>query len=319
MKRSLLALAVLGAFASAASAQSSVTLYGRVDLSAVKPIGTDAKAIANGSGSRLGVRGVEDLGGGLQAFFNLEHRLNADTGTVTAEAAFANSNPATQNPFWRGRSIVGLGGGFGRVTFGRDYGAAALAVELAADPWGWDTVATPAAITFGGSVDWIWINNAITYNGTFGGFNIAAQIAESNDNFAQQERPKSFALSYGAGPIYAAIGHTDQAGINDKWTTANLQYNFGFVKPGIFYGTGRNNADQKLKSWLLTAVAPVGAGEFRLSYGKLEVADVDASKLLSLGFHYALSKRTTIYTDFARQGIDIPNRTGYDVGIKHNF
>ena len=66
MKKSLLALAVLGAFASAASAQSSVTMYGRVDLSVGKPIGTANKGLFNGSGSRLGMRGVEDLGGGLK-------------------------------------------------------------------------------------------------------------------------------------------------------------------------------------------------------------------------------------------------------------
>ena len=80
MKKSLLALAVLGAFAGAASAQSTVTLYGRVDLSFAKNIGSEDKDIHNGSGSRLGVRGVEDLGGGLKALFQIEHRFNADTG-----------------------------------------------------------------------------------------------------------------------------------------------------------------------------------------------------------------------------------------------
>ena len=95
MKKSLLALAVLGAFASVASAQSSVTLYGRVDLSVGKGPGTSAKQMANGSGSRFGVRGVEDLGGGLQALFNIEHRYNADTGAQT-----------NAQRFWTGRSIV---------------------------------------------------------------------------------------------------------------------------------------------------------------------------------------------------------------------
>ena len=99
MKKSLLALAVLGAFAGAASAQSSVTLYGRVDLSLAKNIGSDAKGVQNGSGSRLGFRGVEDLGGGMKAIFNIEHRFNADTGELTNAAKF-----------WQGRSIVGLEG-----------------------------------------------------------------------------------------------------------------------------------------------------------------------------------------------------------------
>lgn len=329
MKRSLLALAVLGAFAGAASAQSTVTLYGRVDLSAAKNIGSKNKDIQNGSGSRLGFRGVEDLGGGLQAFFNIEHRFNADTGTVTGESSAVNSNPATatpgQTPFWRGRSVVGLQGGFGRLTLGRDYGAAALAVELAADPWGWDTIANQATITTGGVLDWIWINNAVTYNASFGGFAFAAQVAEAQDNFAQQKRPTAFALSYGAGPIYAALGISNQAGQNDRWNTGLIQYDLGFFKPGFFFGSGKNNLNQKIQSYMLTATAPIGGGEFRASYGQLKNKDVPPgvdgvlSKRLALGYHYALSKRTTIYTDYANEKKVPTQKNGYDVGIKHNF
>jgi len=80
MKKSLIAFAALATIAGTASAQSSVTLYGRVDLSVGKYAGTEAKTMTNGSGSRFGVRGVEDLGGGLSAFFNIENRYDADTG-----------------------------------------------------------------------------------------------------------------------------------------------------------------------------------------------------------------------------------------------
>ena len=112
MKRSLLALAVLGAFAGAASAQSSVTLYGRVDLAAGKTFGSENHGIANGSGSRFGVRGVEDLGGGLSAIFNIETRFDADTG-ATQNMSVLTAGGATTNRFWSARSIVGLQGGFG--------------------------------------------------------------------------------------------------------------------------------------------------------------------------------------------------------------
>ncbi len=98
MKKSLLALAVLGAFAGVASAQSSVTLYGRVDLSAGKGAGVEQNSLANGSGSRFGVRGVEDLGGGLQALFNIEHRFNADTGAQTASPGPRTVRPAASGP-----------------------------------------------------------------------------------------------------------------------------------------------------------------------------------------------------------------------------
>ncbi len=115
MKKSLLALAVLGAFAGVASAQSSVTIFGVVDLSlsSVKNDGpgngTRKSMNSNALNSnRLGFRGVEDLGGGLRAGFHLEGGMANDTG-----------NPAGQT--WQRRSTVSLMGGFGEVRLGRDY------------------------------------------------------------------------------------------------------------------------------------------------------------------------------------------------------
>jgi predicted porin len=113
MKKSLLALAVLGAFAGVASAQSSVTLFGTVDLSAkyVKNAGSSKRVSLSQDGinsSQLGFRGVEDLGGGLKASFILLSGVNADTGTTNAK-------------FFNRRATVSLLGGFGEVRLGRDY------------------------------------------------------------------------------------------------------------------------------------------------------------------------------------------------------
>ena len=113
MKKSLLALAVLGAFAGVASAQSSVTLYGTVDLSAkyVKNDGSARRVSLSQDGinsSQLGFKGVEDLGGGLKAGFVLLAGVNADTGTTNAQ-------------FFNRRATVSLMGGFGEVRLGRDY------------------------------------------------------------------------------------------------------------------------------------------------------------------------------------------------------
>ena len=83
MKKSVLALAVLGAFAGVASAQSSVTMFGVVDLN-VQTVSNNERVYGMStdgmSSSRLGFRGVEDLGGGLKAGFWLEMGLAADTG-----------------------------------------------------------------------------------------------------------------------------------------------------------------------------------------------------------------------------------------------
>src|SRR5450755_1836654 len=86
MKKSLLALAVLGAFAGAASAQSSVTLFGVVDLSGNDIKNGTAKTYSLQSNqlnsNRLGFRGIEDLGGGLKAGFWLEAGMNNENGNV---------------------------------------------------------------------------------------------------------------------------------------------------------------------------------------------------------------------------------------------
>ena len=123
MKKSLLALAVLGAFAGAAQAQSSVTIYGIVDTGLVytsKAVNattgnTGSKFGLNSGiiqGSRIGFKGVEDLGGGLSAVFQLETGFNNDNGAL-------NGQDAGSTNLFRRKSVVGLSGGFGTVLAGR--------------------------------------------------------------------------------------------------------------------------------------------------------------------------------------------------------
>lgn len=319
MKKSLLALAVLGAFAGAAVAQSSVTLYGRVDLSVGKGSGVSDKRMANGSGSRLGVRGTEDLGGGLQALFNIEHRYNADTGAISSAARF-----------WHGRSIVGLQGGFGQVVLGREYSTAFLQSQLVADPWGWDNVVNGTmggsggnSNVTGGGIVRVRYDSALTYRISASGFSFGAQIAEASDsidNFGS--RPINFAVSYAAGPLTAGFGYerTGVEGVEKaKWMTLNAAYSFGSFKVGGLLGRGDHANGDSRKSWLLTATAPVGAGEFRASYGRLKGDAGTLSKPFALGYHYSLSKRTTVYADLLNDSESASSKTGYDFGIKHNF
>jgi predicted porin len=121
MKKSLLALAVLGAFAGAAQAQSSVTIYGIIDTGVSytsKAVGTGtttgskfAMNSGNIQGSRIGFKGTEDLGGGLSAVFQLEAGFKNDTGALDDSKA--------SNTLFRRKSVVGLAGGFGSVLLGR--------------------------------------------------------------------------------------------------------------------------------------------------------------------------------------------------------
>ncbi len=118
MNKSLVSIAVL-AFAGAASAQSSVSLYGRIDasLASQKTEVGGVTTVDNGpqirsgahTGSRFGLKGTEDLGGGLKANFQLEQGFNVDDGT-----------PSSARQFHR-QAWVGLSGGFGSLQLGRQY------------------------------------------------------------------------------------------------------------------------------------------------------------------------------------------------------
>jgi predicted porin len=115
MKKAALALSILAASTGSAWAQSSVTLYGIMDAglrwTSNANAGTAEKQLIPGgmSQSRLGINVTEDMGGGLKAIANLEHRLNSDTGTQAA------------TDFWR-QSWVGIqSADFGRITLGRQY------------------------------------------------------------------------------------------------------------------------------------------------------------------------------------------------------
>ncbi len=328
MKNTLLATSIAAALVTltgAATAQSNVVIYGRVDQS----IAQQADAVKNremrpGSGNRLGFRGTEDLGGGLKAVFQIEHRFNADDGT-------ANSI------FWAGKALVGIESSFGRFWLGRDENPAYLLAQNPADPWGTDTVAANTTIIKGriGSQRY---NNSLNYAISMSGFSFGAQVAEADGNVpgvdsgsvtggVATKRPYSLGLGYKAGALQLGLGYENPADADDDWTTVFAAYNFGPARLGAFFGTGTNANAQKHDAWLLSATAPIGSGELRLSYGQLKNKNVSVNpikdKQLGLGYHYALSKRTTLYTDFTNERRDGMaanlEKNGWDFGIKHNF
>jgi len=140
MKKSLLAVAAMTAFAGAAQAQSSVTVYGIMDLgyygttAAAKDLkGVETKTTTSqfGAGrestSRLGFKGVEDLGGGSSAFFTIEMGLNPADAALTGAASGLKTNyEATSNKAGstidNRQSFVGLKkNGIGQFSIGRQY------------------------------------------------------------------------------------------------------------------------------------------------------------------------------------------------------
>jgi len=126
MKKSLLAVAAIGAFASAAQAQSSVTVYGIMDagMSAtnryIAGASTQTQSTAAGgqeSSSRLGFKGSEDLGGGRSAIFTAEFGVN-----VAKNNFSGSTNSYNNSTFDNRQSFVGIkDNALGQVTFGRQY------------------------------------------------------------------------------------------------------------------------------------------------------------------------------------------------------
>lgn len=311
-------LALAAAFGPAA-AESSLTLYGRVDLSlAQQADAPSGKELRNGSGSRFGVRGVEDLGGGLKAVFHLEHRFNADDGS------------ASSSRFWEGKSVVGLEGGFGRITLGRDENPAYTFSQSVADPWGTDTVASNGSIV-NGRIGSTRYSNSINYRYEASGLSFGAQTAEADDNLpasgVAQQRPYSLGLRVASGAWAVGLGYENPADRDDHWLTANASWDFGPVKVGALVGSGKNVVGHRHRAVLVSATAPLFGGELRTSYGQLEDKDSPGADMLDkqygVGFWYPLSRRTAVYVDLVREQRDaMPGNhrsTGYDLGLRMTF
>jgi predicted porin len=329
MKNSLPALAMLGVLSVGASAQtpSGVTLYGRVDLSFGKAAGSSQRYMHDGSSSRLGLRGVEDLGGGLKAIFNIEHRFEADTG-ITGNGIAGETAPGPR--FWYGRSIVGLQGGFGQVTLGREYTPIFQDVRVKGSPFGYDFVVSRNGIPaiLGLSIGATRNDSAVTYKGTFNGIGIAAQIAEKTDSLVQlPNEPLAASLSYSKGAFYGAVGYEmpgAEAVARAKILNLLAIYDFGFLEVAGSFSKGTASTGEDRQGWLLGLTAPLGQGELRAAFGERKRAprvgaEFKDVSIASVGYFYNLSKRTGLYADAYHNSKAATEKTGYDLGIRHNF
>lgn len=208
MKKSLFALAALGAFAGAAQAQSSVTLYGVIDagVNYVSSVRATAKAkggrqfsLTSGAmqGSRWGVRGTENLGGGLKAIFTLENGFELNNGRHAQGGS----------EFGR-QAFVGLSGDFGTVTVGRQYDSIADFVGGFAAGSQWGTYAAhPGDLdNFTNSAR---INNSIKYTSpNNGGFTYSAlySLGGVAGEF-QKNRTWSVGAGYANGPLAFGVAY----------------------------------------------------------------------------------------------------------------
>jgi predicted porin len=330
MKKSLLALAVLGVFAGAASAQSSVKLSGGVDLGVIKngPAGTWTMGTSGSSKSNFAITVVEDLGGGMNVTAYMNHRFNPNNGTISPGGA----NPATATAqFWR-NSWIQLGGGFGAVRMGRFLNPL-QELNGGYEPWGGgDTV---ASVHTGGVIVPARYNNQIEYRSpSLSGFSLLASVAAGEDNLVAGnggERPIGFGATYAGGPLSVSFAY-DKNPSDFKTLGFYGKYNFGVALAYFQYEKAEITSARDDNRFSISADVPFGAftGKVGVLRIKRDLAVGDATQTkLGLGLWYALSKRTSLYTNLGKPSGDnlatgasltsTEKRASYDFGIQHSF
>lgn len=324
----LCAAVALGS-AGVAQAQSTVSIYGIIDMGVVRAnSGTTPAALLPGRGaqpdrwalkagntSRIGLRGQEDLGEGLYTRFQVEHRFAADTG--------ASSNA---NVFWLGRSVVALGSRqWGEVYAGREY-SAAYAVALNADPTLWSYVSqlgsaytyanyTPvAAAVEASNIRW---SNSVGYKSpTLGGVSLELATALGE---GVRGRASSGNLQYRQGPLWAAAGF-DRLDSSTRLALVAGGWDFGFVFPKASYSRAEGGLNGDATSFTVSALVPVGFGRVYASFGRLRPATNLDAAMLGAGVQCDLSKRSLLYANAGsarREGLS--RTTAFDLGLKHTF
>jgi predicted porin len=343
MKKSLIALAALAATAS--FAQSTVTLSGNVKAgvaqtkysgSATATNNGSATGLADGS-SRFILSGSEDLGGGLKANFQVDTRYRLDD----------NGAAPTSSPLAGGNTFVGLSGGFGNVQAGKldthycmgsdSHGTRATALQASScallgfvnGAGGGQAIANASRST-----------NVVRYTApTMGGLTLQGtySFAQSGSEGAVGTTSGGNASHiqgvYAAGPLtvgasmWQAKGEdqtTTAARTGQKATTIMANYNLGVATIGLTYDTSAQRAAAASAAFIDTertvtsipVTVPMGAGTVLFTYskaGETKIGGVTQANtgatLMSVGYDYAFSKRTTLGVSYAK--LDNKTAAGY--------
>ncbi len=357
MQKKIIALAVAGLMSGAAFAQSNVTVYGIVDVGYTSGSANGATkdkfsglTSGNLSGSRIGFRGTEDLGGGLKANFTVE------LGTMDTTAN-ATTNTATQSTTTNGidtyrQAFVGLSGPFGAVVagrlqhagfwFGAKYDAHGASLF---SPVGQLTQNLNTAIS--GRATLARLDNAVQYaSPNFSGLVVSAAYAFGEQvkgataftsagaatvDYDKQQTAYVLNAEYDNGPMSVGLIYAKLNDIGGKLVTAadgtdqtewglGAKYNFGKVTPFFSYQRAKNDpagvtAETTSKIWNIGARANVtAAGSVGFAYARMSQSGVGDDKVSSWGLDYqhAMSKRTTLFTGYAT----MKNKNGGDFEFK---
>ena len=309
-------LAVVGS--SAAMAQSSVTLYGRVNTSVEHQKTGDAtvNGLFNNS-SRFGFKGVEDLGGGLKAGFVLESGFGSDDGSSDARGFFAR------------QSEVNLSGNFGMLRLGRFFAESYFATADYVSMHNHDT---------GSSADMLYAyvmrdTNKIAYRTpNIGGFTLEAAVSP-HEQTSGGKHAFDLAANYNMGALGLGAGYSQ---LDDaKQLALRANYTTGPFVIGGYYQRDENgviaNAGKR-DTVRISGAYMMGASEFHLNVGRAGKYDNianSAATQYTLAYNYNLSKRTKVYTYYTKvdnkvgasyaTGVNGADFSSFALGVRHNF
>ena len=343
--KQIVAVATL-ALSGAAMAQSSVTVYGRLDASigsakagpvtaGVGPNRVTQMFSNNFTTSRVGFRGTEDLGSGLSALFIIETSLSPD-----APAATSLGNRA---------AVVGLSGGFGTVKLGRHDTSFDDIRDLMVSSNVWDsgvfattesTVGTTGYNAVGGANLGDYgdrANNQIRYESpSFGGFSAGVSYGFGEATKPAKSDITAFNLRYKAGNLDVGYAYQENKAISAtlvdttrEFNTLAAAYNFGSFRVSGGWNQAKNQTNLKSDTYTVGVNVPVGALDFSAGYStaKAKQTGVTTEKgdAFSAGVTYSMSKRTRLYALITNG--DIENAAGvtqrkrdiYAVGVAHVF
>ncbi len=312
-----LMITLSGTLALPALAQSSVTLYGIADVSIEHVKGIDQLTrVTSGilSGSRLGFRGVEDLGAGLKGQFALESGVSFDTG----------ANNGGTSRFWDRQAWVGVSSNLGDLRLGRTDSSLALVTDMI----GTQAYDDLTIVGTRGATSYRRMDNTITYllptavmpglsgqlqysfaNAGFSSTGVLTPTTPGTETSADDAGEVwSANLAYATGPFTAAVGYLDSAdesrGLAGKQRARAAMglasWDFGVAKITGYYNTETSFGPDRLSTWGAKVAVPVGA--FTITGGvsntdgtTIPDNDDDEVWIYSLKGVYALSKRTSLY------------------------
>lgn len=322
-----------------AGAQSNVTIYGLIDLTvrhSTNAGSTGANAVSDGAytGSRLGFRGTEDLGGGMRAFFTLEQGLAPNTGMLQQATTTAGlgQSATTGGRAWGRESLVGLATPYGTVALGRQY---TVAHQLSGRFQPQSNPTEPALSVLSGH-HVARQDNMVKYSQTMGPFGVIVSVT------ANQGNGKAYAVggSYTQGPFevvaYKMAMKTNAAG-TDTRNILGIGGSYQAAKGlKLFVGGMKRDHDVSLQE---NKVITAG-----LNYNLTDLLVMTASytddsqtgtrvghrKVGVIGLNYFLSKRTDVYTEVDQNRVTgtYPtqsfmaargSQTGISAGVRHRF